>query len=111
MAQFEDPAAGMRLAFIGSINDDIIQMTELALELILFLNKNYPSAIKDRYDIQVPDYMEEIKDCVSTLEQIAIKRSCIMKGGELDLEKAAQLILDDFRSVRLGKITLEFPEE
>lgn len=109
--KFEDPSAGMRLAFIGSINDDIIQMTELSLELILFLNRHYPDALKERYDITVPDNMEELKDGVGTLEQIAVKRSCIMKGGELDLERAAQIVMDDFRNVRLGKITLEFPDE
>ncbi len=108
--KFEDPAAGVRLAFIGSINDDIIQMTELSLELILFLNKHYPNAIKDRYGIEVPDIMKELKDGVSTLEDIAIKRACVMKGGEPDLERAAGLLLDDFRSVRLGNITLEFPQ-
>lgn len=108
--KFEDPAAGMRLAFIGSINDDIIQMTELSLELILFLNKHYPEAIKRRYDIEVPDKMEELKDCVSTLERIAFKRACIMKGGEPDIERAAGLLLDDFRNVKLANITLEFPQ-
>ncbi len=107
--KFEDPAAGMRLAFIGSINDNIIQMTELALELILFLNKYYPDAIKKRYDIEVPQEMEVIKDCIGTLEQIALKRSCLMKGGEADIERAAKIVLDDFRNVRLGRITLEFP--
>ncbi|TAH72202.1 MAG: ribosome biogenesis GTPase YlqF [Anaerolineaceae bacterium] len=108
--KFEDPTAGMRLAFIGSINDDIIQMTELSLELILFLNKYYPNAIKERYDIELPNKMEEIKDCVTTLEQIALRRSCLMKGGEPDIDRAAGILLDDFRSVRLGNITLEFPE-
>jgi ribosome biogenesis GTPase A len=109
--KFEDPDAGMRLAFIGSINDDIIQKTELSLELILFLNKYYPNSIKERYEIQVPDKMEELKDCVSTLERIAIKRSCLIKGGEPDIERAALIVLDDFRSVRLGRVTLEFPED
>ena len=108
--KFEDPAAGMRLAFIGSINDDIIQMTELALELILFLSKNYPNALKDRYDILIPDNLESIKDGVSVLEQIATKRSCIMKGGEPDIDRAALILIDEFRNGRLGKITLEFPE-
>lgn len=107
--KFEDPAAGIRLAFIGSINDDIIQLTELSLELILFLSKYYPYALKERYDIQVPDNLENIKDAVSTLKQIAIKRSCLMKGGEPDIDRAAQILIDDFRNVRLGKITLEFP--
>lgn len=109
--KFEDPAAGMRLAFIGSINDDIIQMTELSLELILFIGKHYPGSLKERYDIDVPDNMEELKDCVSTLEQIALKRSCVIKGGLPDIDRAALIVLDDFRSVRLGRITLEFPED
>ena len=108
--KFEDPAAGVRLAFIGSINDDIIQITELSLELILFLSKYYPNALKERYNIQVPDNLETVKDCVSTLEQIAIRRSCLMKGGEPDLDRAAQILIDDFRNARLGNITLEFPE-
>ena len=108
--KFEDPRAGMSLALIGSINDNIIPMTELACELILFLNRHYPDAIKQRYDIEVPKIMNEIKDTISTLENIAIKRSSIMKGGEPDIDKAALILLDDFRSVRLGQITLEFPE-
>ena len=107
--KFEDPAAGVRLAFIGSINDDIVQMTELSLELISFLSKHYPDAIKERYNIHLPTRMEELKDCVSVLEEIALVRSCLMKGGEPDIERAASILLDDFRSVRLGNITLEFP--
>lgn len=107
--KFEDSSAGMRLALIGSINDNIIQMTELAYELILFLSKHYPNSISQRYEIQVPDNMKEIKDTVSTLESIALKRGCLLKGGEADLEKAALIFLDDFRSTRLGKITLEIP--
>lgn len=108
--KFEDPSAGMKLAFIGSINDDIIHMTELSLELILFLNKYYPDAIKNRYEIEIPEDLNEPKDCVSTLAQIALKRSCLMKGGEPDIDRAAGILLDDFRNVRLGRITLEFPE-
>lgn len=109
--KFEDPSAGMRLGLIGSINDNIIPMTELACELILFLNKHYQDALKNRYDIQVPSVMNEIKDTVSTLENIAINRSCVMKGGEADIDKAALILLDDFRSLRLGKMTIEFPDE
>ncbi len=108
--KFEDPTAGVYLAFIGSINYDIIQMTELSLELILFLNKHYPNAIKERYDIDPPKEMNDLKDCVSTLEQIALRRSCVMKGGEPDIDRAAGILLDDFRSLKLGKITLEYPK-
>ena len=107
--KFEDPKAGLKLALIGSINDNIIQMTELALELILFLSKHYPNAITDRYQIQVPDNINEIKDTVTTLENIAIKRGCLLKGGEADLEKAALILLDEFRNNRLGQISLEIP--
>lgn len=106
--KFQDPAAGMRLAFIGSINDNIIQMTELAMELILFLKKYYPESISRRYDIETPEIMEELVDTVTVLDQIAIKRSCLLKGGEPDLDRAALILLDDFRNVRLGNITLEF---
>lgn len=109
--KFQDPAAGMRLAFIGSINDNIIQMTELAMELILFLNIYYPEAISRRYDIETPEIMEELVDTVTVLDQIAIKRSCLLKGGEPDLDRAALILLDDFRNVRLGNITLEFSQE
>lgn len=109
--KFQDPAAGMRLAFIGSINDNIIQMTELAMELILFLKKHYPESISRRYDIETPEIIEELVDTVTVLDQIAIKRSCLLKGGEPDLDRAALILLDDFRNVRLGNITLEFSQE
>lgn len=107
--KFEDPAAGTKLALIGSINDNIIQMTELAYELILFLSKHYPNAINDRYEVQVGDNINDIKDTVSILENIALKRGCLLKGGEADFEKAANIFLDDFRNTRLGKISLEIP--
>ena len=109
--KFQDPAAGMRLAVIGSFNDNIIQMTELAMELILFLKKYYPESISRRYDIETPEIMEELVDTVTVLDQIAIKRSCLLKGGEPDLDRAALILLDDFRNVRLGNITLEFSQE
>lgn len=107
--KFEDPAAGLRLAFIGSISDDIIEITELALELILFLMKHYPGAIKERYNIEIQDNPQTVAECVKILEQIAIKRGCLVKGGEPDLNRAAKILTDDFRNSRLGRITLEFP--
>jgi len=107
--KFEDPAVGIRLALIGSINDTIINKIDLALDLILFIHENYPDALKKRYEIEVTDPLEDKKDAAKVLEQVAIKRSCLLKGGEPDLERAANLLLDDFRSTRLGKITLECP--
>lgn len=101
--KFEDQQAGQRLAFIGSMNDEILHMDELALELIDFLKAFYGGALKKRYGI------EEERENPDCLMQIAEQRKCYTKGQNLDYEKAAALFLDDFRSGRLGRITLEFP--
>ena len=109
--KFEDTKVGVKLAIIGSINDTILDTRELALELILFLNKYYKSLLVKRYDIVIEDEINDLKDAARLLEAIAIKRSCLLKGGEPDLERAANLFIDDFRSVKLGNITLEIPEQ
>jgi ribosome biogenesis GTPase A len=108
--KFEDQNIGIRLALIGSINDNIINTTDLSLELILFLDKHYPEVIENRYEIETPKGLEDLKSAAKVLELIAIKRGCLQKGGEPDLDRAANLLLEDFRSTRLGNITLEFPE-
>lgn len=108
--KFEDQKVGLRLAFIGSINDNIINTTELCLELILFLNKYYSEQLRKRYEIDIPEALEDLKSASKVLEQIAIKRSCLVKGGEPDVDKAAHLMIDDFRNNRLGYVTLEFPD-
>ena len=104
--KFEDQQVGLKLALIGSINDEILNRDELALELVSFLNRRYPGVLAERYQL------ENAGDCDTTqvLEQVSRQRSCLAKGGELDLPKAARLLLDDFRSGRLGRITLEEPE-
>ncbi|WP_024734789.1 ribosome biogenesis GTPase YlqF [Enterocloster asparagiformis] len=104
--KFEDQQVGLKLALIGSINDEILNRDELALELVNVLNRRYPGVLAERYQL------ENAGDCDTTqvLEQVARQRSCLAKGGELDLPKAARLLLDDFRSGRLGRITLEEPE-
>ncbi len=101
--KFEDQRIGMRIAFIGSINDDILVPTDLAYELCKYLLKEYPGALAQKYEI------EEDEDVVVTLEHIAKKRGCLLKGGLYDLTKAAGFILDDFRNGRIGRITLETP--
>lgn len=101
--KFEDQTVGLKLAFIGSIKDEILQTEELALKLIAFLREYYPGILAEKYGI------EEQGDDFSCLEAAAGSRHCIVRGNELDTEKAAALILDDFRNGRLGKITLEFP--
>jgi ribosome biogenesis GTPase A len=109
--KFEDQAVGLRLALIGSINDNIINTTELTLELLIILQKHYPEVIANRYGIEKVQEALNIKGAYELLQQIALKRSCLMKGGEPDVDRVALLILDDFRSTRLGNITLEFPED
>lgn len=102
--KFEDQMVGLRLALIGSIKDEILNIDELSLELIKILQQHYAGMLHDRYDVN------ETQDAVKVLEEVAVKRNCIQKGGEPDYSKAAALIIDEFRSGRIGKITLEFPE-
>ena len=99
--KFEDQTVGLNLALVGSIKDDILNTEDLSLELITLLLSNYPSVLHQKYGII------EKKDKYRCLEQIARSRNCLLKGGELDLQKASRLLLDDFRNGRLGRITLE----
>ncbi len=101
--KFEDQMVGLRLAYIGSINDDIIQKSELALNLIDFLKNNYCNALKERYNINSEKINYEI------LNDIAIERNCLAKKNEPDIDKAASMLFDDFRSGKLGRISLECP--
>ena len=99
--KFEDQMVGLRLALIGSIKDEILNTDELAMELIHILTDMYPGVLKDRDGVD-----EEQKD-TDILCEIAEKRNCLSKGNELDYSKAAALLIDEFRSGKLGKITLE----
>ena len=103
--KFEDQTVGLKLAFIGSIKDEIMNLEELAAELIHFLTDNYAGTLKEKYGI------EEVGDPYACLTEIARNRHCLVRGNELDTLKAANLLLDDFRNGRIGQITLEFPEE
>lgn len=94
--------SGMRLAFIGSLNDKNLNLEELALDLLKWTLTNYPGMIADNYGI------EESEPLV-TMEAIGIKRGAIKKGGVIDYERTAKIILDDFRSSAWGRITLEEP--
>ncbi|MCI5583963.1 MAG: ribosome biogenesis GTPase YlqF [Lachnospiraceae bacterium] len=102
--KFEDQQVGMRLAFIGSIKDEILIEEELALDLLNYLKDSYPTAIEGRYGFG------QKEDALETLEEIAKIRGCYKKGQELDYSKAASILMDDFRSARLGRMTLEEPE-
>ncbi|MCI8514724.1 MAG: ribosome biogenesis GTPase YlqF [Lachnospiraceae bacterium] len=102
--KFEDPEAGLKLAWLGSIKEEILNTTGLATELIDFLQRSKPDCLAEHYGILPEAGAERI------LEQIAEARNCRMKGNEPDTERAAFLLLNDFRSNRLGRITLELPE-
>ena len=102
--KFEDQEVGMRLAYIGSIKDDILNIEELALGLIGYLQEFYPAALKERYSL------EEGQKPLDILTAVAKARGCLKKGEELDYEKASRLLLEEFRSGKLGKVTLEFPK-
>ena len=102
--RFEDQAVGLKLAFIGSIKDEILQTEELAAELVTFMNKNYPGVLESKYNV------EEDTDPYGMIARIAESRHCLVRGNELDTEKASVLLMDDFRNGRLGRLTLDYPD-
>ena len=102
--KFEDQTVGLRLALIGSIKDEVLQTEELAAELIRFLAANYPGVLENKYTITAAP------DPYVMLGRIAESRHCLVRGNELDTEKAAMLLMDDFREGKLGRLTLEYPQ-
>ena len=104
--RFEDQTVGEKIALIGSMPDDILNREELALDLIRVLETTSTGKLKARYEVP------EDENFAAVLEGIALRRGCLKKGGEPDTEKAAGVLLDDFRSGRIGRITLDAcPEE
>ena len=103
--KFEDQTVGLRLAFIGSIKDELSNQYELCMLLMQYLGEHYPKAIPDTYQI------EPVENEVELLERVAKRRGCLKAGGEHDLDKAANYVIDDFRNGRLGCISLEQPEK
>lgn len=103
--KFEDQTVGLRLAFIGSIKDELSNQYELCLLLMKYLQEHYPVAVPKAYQIEADDSE------VVLLERVAKRRGCLKAGGEYDLDKAANYVIDDFRNGRLGAISLEQPEQ
>lgn len=105
--KFEDQSVGLKLAFTGAMNDDILDSVTLSYNLIEYLNRLYPDAVSRRYAIEYdPDTKPD-----KILEMIAEKRGFKVRGGEPDLDRAANILLDEFRAAKLGRITLEAPED
>jgi len=105
--KFEDQEVGLKLAFTGAINDDILDAETLALSFIDHMLVRNAECIRKRYQIA----FDTIEESHVVLRQIAEARGFKLKGGEPDLERAAKILLDEFRGGKLGRITLELPED
>lgn len=102
--KFEDPKVGLNLAFCGSIKDEILDVPTLGMELTRVLAENYPGLLSERYKL------EELAEMpLENMENMALKRGCILPGKRIDYERIAKLVLDEFRGGKIGRITLERP--
>lgn len=104
--KFDDPKVGDRLAFIGSVKDEILDSETLAVRLLDVMKNDYPERLAERYKIN--DFSD--KEPWEVLEMIGKKRGMMIKGGEIDTERASVMLLDEYRGGRLGTISLEKPE-
>ena len=103
--KFEDQGVARKLAFTGAVKDDILDIEALAAFLLENLSVNYPEAVSERYKI------DKSGDGFELLSELGRKRGMLVSGGEVNTERAAITLLDEFRSGKLGKITLELPGE
>ena len=111
--KFESEEVGLNLAYTGSIKEEILEKTEIAYNLLKFLDENYSSDLYAKYKISEQE-IDEIKDnpqyTLELMYLIGKKRGALISGGNIDEEKVAKIILDDFKNGRIGKITLEKAE-
>lgn len=105
--KFEDPQVGLNLAFTGAVKDDVMDTEALACHLLELLSAHYPQAMTERYKIDADPSAQGWE----LLERAARKRGFLISGGEVDTQRMANILLDEFRGGKLGKITLEWPEE
>ena len=105
--KFDDPEVGMRLAYTGAVKDDILDTETLGCHLMELLAREYPQALVERYKIEIPTKI----DGWELLQAAGRKRGFLISGGEVDTERMARVLLDEYRSCKLGTFTLERPEE
>ncbi len=105
--KFEDPEVGMMLAYTGAVKEGVIDMEELACRLMELLHKYYPQTLVDRYKVEAPEGTAGWE----LLEMAGRKRGFLLARGEINTERMAKVLVDEFRSGKLGKFTLEMPEE
>lgn len=113
--KFQDERVALNLAFTGTINDDIMEITEIGFALLKFLLSNYFINVVNRYNLDEENTKnilqnkdrEENENILRIMEEIGKKRGTIISGGNIDIERVANIIIDEFRSGKLGRITLE----
>ena len=110
--KFEDEKVALNLSYIGSIKDEILQTIEIAFSLLAYLYNNYKSNLMERYkltdiDIETIKSEDQNEEIYNLMKLIGKKRGAVVSGGDIDEEKTANIILNDFRSGKLGRITLE----
>ena len=103
--KFEDPTVGLHLAFCGIIKDEIMDLTELAMKLLLFLRAEYPGLLATRYKLSESE--TTVGEALDTMEAIGRKRGFLLSGGRIDYARTARALLDEFRTGVVGKITIE----
>ena len=113
--KFEDQSVGLNLAFTGAVKDDILDIETLGCHLMTYLARQYPEALKTAYKLpSLPEREEEENDIAwgyRLLEAAGRKRGFLISGGEVDTERMAKILLDEFRGGKLGRFTLELPQE
>jgi len=111
--KFDDPAVGLRLAAIGSIREEILNLEEVAFFVVKTLAAKYWDALAERFGLEggPPDDPDDAGRIVDVLERIGRKRGCLAGGGRVDLEKASGALLRELRTGKIGRITLEEPDE
>ena len=105
--KFEDPEVGMKLAYTGAVKDNVVDIETLATHLIELLGRNYPEALEARYKIKVPEEFQGYE----LLELTGKKRGMLISGGEVDTERMSRVLLEEYRNGKLGRFTLEAPEQ
>ena len=104
--KFEDQSVGMNLAYTGAVRDEIMDLETLACHLMAYLGKHYPSSLMERYKVEIG----EEDSGYDLLIKAGRKRGFVVRGGEIDTERMAKILLDEFRGGKLGRFTLEMPE-
>lgn len=104
--KFDNEQVASRLCFIGSVKDDVVDMYEVSTMLLAELCSQYPNMLVERFKVDIDN-----KSTAEIFEQIALKRGFLLRGGEVDYERCAKAIVDDFRKGKIGRITLDLPED